>query len=62
MLREPKPADIRQVMLMLPPGTDWKGLKLRAELEIKGVRHQVNWGCHQKTNADGSLMYAEAHA
>jgi hypothetical protein len=42
-------------MLMLPPGTDWKGLKLKAELEVKGVRYPMKWACHQKTNPDGSL-------
>jgi hypothetical protein len=51
----PKPTGIRQAMLMLPPGTDWKGLKLKAELEIKGVLHPVRWACRQATNPDGSL-------
>ena len=51
----PKPTGIRQAMLMLPPGTEWQGLKLKAELEVKGVRHPMNWACHQKTNSDGSL-------
>jgi hypothetical protein len=51
----PKPVGIRQAMLMLPPGTDWKGLKLKAELEVKGVRYPMKWACHQKTNPDGSL-------
>ncbi len=44
-----------QAMFMLPKGTDWKGLKVKAELEFKGVRYPVNWACHQKTNKDGSL-------
>jgi hypothetical protein len=52
----PKPVGIRQAMLLLPPGTDWRGLKLKAELESKGgMRYPVQWACHQKTNADGSL-------
>jgi hypothetical protein len=51
----PKPTGIRQAMLMLPPGTDWQGLKLKAELEVKGVRHPVRWACAQRTNSDGSL-------
>jgi hypothetical protein len=46
---------VRQAMMMLPKGTDWRGLKLRAELEVKGIRHPVRWACHQKTNEDGSL-------
>jgi hypothetical protein len=51
----PKPTGIRQAMLMLPPGTDWMGLRLKAELEVKGVRYPLTWACRQKTNADGSL-------
>jgi hypothetical protein len=51
----PKPTGIRQAMLMLPSGTAWAGLKLKAELEVKGARYPVNWACHQKGNADGSL-------
>jgi hypothetical protein len=51
----PKPHGVRQAMLMLPAGTDWKGLKLKAELEVKGVRHAVKWACRQQTDADGSL-------
>jgi hypothetical protein len=54
----PKPTGIRQAMLMLPPATDWRGLRLKAELEVKGVRHPVAWACRQKTNADGSLTLA----
>jgi hypothetical protein len=37
----PKPTGIRQAMLMLPPGTEWEGLKLKAELEVKGVRSLI---------------------
>jgi hypothetical protein len=51
----PKPAGVRQAMLMLPPGTAWQGLQLKAEIEVKGVRYPVTWACAQKTNADGSL-------
>src|SRR5579871_2599941 len=51
----PKPSGIRQAMLVLPAGTRWEGLKLKAELEVKGVRHPLNWACRQSTNPDGSL-------
>ena len=40
---------------MLPVGTKWEGLKLKAELEVKGVRYPVKWACQQKTNPDGFL-------
>ncbi len=42
-------------MLMLPAGVNWEGLRLKAELEVKGARRPVRWACRQKTNEDGSL-------
>jgi len=51
----PLPGKIRQAEFPLPPGTPWEGLKLKAEIEVKGVRYPVRWACHQKTNPDGSL-------
>jgi hypothetical protein len=51
----PLPGRIRQALLPLPPGTDWKGLRLHAELEVKGLRHPVSWACRQKLQDDGSL-------
>jgi hypothetical protein len=39
----------------LPKGTNWKGLRLRAEIEVKGQRYPVRWACGQKLNDDGSL-------
>jgi hypothetical protein len=46
---------VRQAMFPLPKGTEWNGLKLKAELEVKGVLYSVQWNCKQKTNPDGSL-------
>ena len=51
----PLPGRIRQAQLPLPPGTDWRGLRLRAELEVKGVRYPVRWACRQMLEEDGSL-------
>jgi hypothetical protein len=51
----PKPTGVHQVMLMLPAGAQWEGLRLRGELELKGVRYPVRWACRQKINSDGSL-------
>lgn len=51
----PHPRGVRQAMFLLPKGTDWQGLKVKAELEVKGARYPVNWACRQPTNADGSL-------
>jgi hypothetical protein len=30
-------------------------LKLKAEIEVKGMRYPVRWACHQQLNDDGSL-------
>jgi hypothetical protein len=51
----PLPGKIRQAQFVLPNVPDWKGLKLRAEIEVKGMRYPVRWACHQKLNDDGSL-------
>jgi hypothetical protein len=51
----PLPGKIRQAQFVLPNVIDWKGLKLRAEIEVKGMRYPVRWACHQKLNDDGSL-------
>jgi hypothetical protein len=52
----PLPGKIRQAQFALPRGTDWKGLRLKAEVEVKGVRHTVRWACHQALEPDGSLQ------
>ena len=51
----PKPTGVRQAMFVLPKGTNWKGLKIKAEIEVKGELYPVEWACHQKLNTDGSL-------
>jgi hypothetical protein len=42
-------------MLILPAGAKWEGQRLKAELEVKGVRHPIRWACKQKLNPDGSI-------
>jgi hypothetical protein len=54
----PHPGKVRQAQLPLPLGTDWRGLRLRAELEVKGVRYPVTWACTPKPNPDGTLTLA----
>jgi hypothetical protein len=49
------PGKVRQARFALPKGTNWKGLRLRAEIEVKGQRYPVRWACGQKLNEDGSL-------
>jgi hypothetical protein len=51
----PLPGRVRQALLPLPKGTKWQGLRLKAEIEVKGQRHPVRWACRQKLNEDGSL-------
>ena len=51
----PLPGKIRQAQFVLPRDTKWQGLKLKVEIEVKGMRYPVRWACHQKTNEDGSL-------
>jgi hypothetical protein len=51
----PLPGKVRQAQFVLPQATKWQGLRLRAEIEVKGMRYPVRWACHQKLNDDGSL-------
>jgi hypothetical protein len=51
----PLPGRVRQALFPLPKGTAWQGLRLKAEIAVKGQRFPVRWACQQKLNADGSL-------
>ena len=53
----PHPQGVRQAMLTLPPGVTPENsvLKIKAELEVKGVRHPVPFAVAQQLNPDGSL-------
>jgi hypothetical protein len=52
----PLPGKVRQAKFALPKGTNWKGLHLKAEIEVKGQRYPVRWACGQKLTEDGSLI------
>jgi hypothetical protein len=52
----PLPGKIRQAQFVLPRATKWQGLRMRAEIEVKGMRYPVRWACRQKLNEDGSLI------
>ena len=54
----PKPQGVRQAMVDLPKGVDWKGLRFKVELKVKGQLYPVEMSCEQKTNPDGSLTLA----
>ena len=49
------PGPVRQAQFPLPKGTPWQGLRLEAEIEVKGQTYPVRWACRQQLNADGSL-------
>lgn len=51
----PLPGKIRQAQFVLPAGVKWQGARLKAEIEVKGMRYPVRWACRQKLNDDGSL-------
>lgn len=51
----PYPGKVRQAQFVLPKGTKFDRLRLRAEIEVKGVRYPVQWACQQKLNGDGTL-------
>jgi hypothetical protein len=51
----PLPGRIRQAQFVLPRGTKWQELRLKAEIEVKGKRYPMRWACRQKLNEDGSL-------
>ncbi|MEQ5789841.1 hypothetical protein J4E06_02185 [Muricauda sp. NFXS6] len=52
----PLPGKVRQVIIMLPKGTKWEGLRLSGVIEIKGVRRPIRWACAQGLENDGALI------
>jgi hypothetical protein len=46
---------LRLASFLLPPGMDGQELRLRAEIEVKGVRRAVRWACAQPLENDGAL-------
>ncbi len=55
----PLPRKIRQVIISVPKGTNWIGLKLTSEIEVKGMRYPINWACEQHIDADGALTLVQ---
>jgi hypothetical protein len=52
---QPHAGKVRQASFVLPNGLDGEEMRLRAEIEVKGVRHPVRWACQEALNSDGSL-------
>ncbi len=44
---------IRQAAFVLPSGMEGQKLRIRAEIETKGVRRPVNWACEQPLDGGG---------
>ena len=51
----PIPHQVRLVQLDLPGGVGWEGMRLKAELIVKGVVHPIRWACRELLNPDSSL-------
>ena len=51
----PLPGKVRQALFMLPKGTSWEAVDIRAEIEVKGIRRPLAWACAQELEPDGSL-------
>lgn len=51
----PTPSGVRQARMRLPKGTDWRGLRLYAEINIKDQLYPVEWNTLKKPNEDDSL-------
>ena len=47
---------IREASFLLPPGMEGQRLRLRAEIETKGVRRPVQWACEQPLDAGGLVF------
>jgi hypothetical protein len=58
----PLPHKVRQAMFVFPKGTNWRGLKVRAEIEVKGRRFPVRWACREALEDDGSLLLRDGHS
>ena len=52
---QPHAGRVRQASFVLPNGLDGEEMRLRAEIEVKGVRRPVRWACQEALNSDGSL-------
>jgi hypothetical protein len=51
----PRGGGVRQAAFVLPPGLEGRTVRLRGEIETRGVVRPLRWACAQPLNADGSL-------
>jgi len=52
---QPYGGRLRQASFILPAGMEGQQIKIRAEIETKGIRRPVKWACAQQLNPDNSL-------
>jgi len=52
----PTPHQVDLVSLKLPAGASWEGMRLKAEIVIKSVRHPLQWACRESLDPDGALL------
>lgn len=53
---QPLAARVRLASLMLPPELGGSEVRLRAELDVKGVRRPVHWACAQPLDEKGGFV------
>ncbi|UCF37047.1 MAG: hypothetical protein JSU96_19995 [Acidobacteriota bacterium] len=46
---------IRQASFILPQGMEGQRIRIRGEIETKGIIRPIRWACRQPLNSDGSL-------
>ncbi|MFN2531371.1 MAG: hypothetical protein ABR555_08745 [Pyrinomonadaceae bacterium] len=54
---QPYAGKVRQASFLLPKGSDGQKMRIRAEIETKGIRRPVQWATSQPTNSDGSITF-----
>ena len=52
----PLTGKVRQALFLLPIGTVWEGLHLKAYIHVKGMKYPVCWACKQQLTDDGALI------
>jgi hypothetical protein len=46
---------VRQASFVLPQGMEGQPMRIRAEIETKGIRRPLRWACAQPLDADGAF-------
>jgi hypothetical protein len=54
----PKNRGVRQAMMLPPKGVDWKGMRLKAELEVRGKTYPCNGLVMKKSTMMDRLQFS----